>query len=86
MGTVIVGTLGVLAAFLGAGVGYWFGRRSEFAVAEWMREVRSWASEVIKVLSQASYGTGAKESEDLDKVMWAKKVSLSRWSSCLCKS
>jgi len=73
--SVIVGILGVIAAFFGAGAGYWFGRRSEFAVAEWMREVRSWSSEVNNILSQASYGTRAEESEHLDQVRWAQELS-----------
>lgn len=73
--SVIVGIMGVIAAFLGAGVGYWFGRRSEFAVAEWMREVRSWASKVINVLSQASYGAKAKESGPIEQMKWAQELS-----------
>lgn len=73
--SVIFGIIGVIAAFFGAGVGYWFGRRSEFAVAEWMREVRSWASKVINVLSQASYGAKAKESGPMEQVRWAQELS-----------
>jgi len=73
--SVIVAILGVIAAFLGTGVGYWFGRRSELAVAEWMREVRSWASKVINILSQASYGTQTKESEPPEQARWARELS-----------
>lgn len=73
--SVIVGILGVIAAFFGAGVGYWFGRRAEYAVSEWMRELRSWASEVIDILSQASYGVRAKESEHFEQVRWAQELS-----------
>jgi len=73
--SVIVGIIGVIAAFLGAGVGYWFGRRSEFAVAEWMREVRAWASKAINVLSQASYAAKAKEAGHMEQVRWVQELS-----------
>lgn len=73
--SVIVGISGVIAAFFGTGVGYWLGRRAEYAVAEWMRELRTWASEVINILSQASYGFKAKESGHFDQDRLAQELS-----------
>ena len=73
--SVIIGIFGVIATFSATAVGYWFGRRSEFAVAEWMREVRSWASQLIDVLSQASYGAREEGSERRDQIRWTQEMS-----------
>ncbi|MCW5851790.1 MAG: hypothetical protein KIT87_17080 [Anaerolineae bacterium] len=53
--TVLVGVAGVVATLVGVIVAWRLGRRAEFALAEWLRDLRVWASEVIDVLSEAAY-------------------------------
>lgn len=66
-GTLAVGIGGLLATVVAILVAYRLGKRAEFALADWFRELRAWASEAIEVLSEAAYtcaGEGAAASKE----------------------
>lgn len=71
----IIGALGLLATVIGTYFGYRFGRRSEFAISEWMRELRSWSGKVLLVLSKAAYGLESSNSADSDRTAWTQELS-----------
>lgn len=71
----VIGALGLLTAVVGTYFGYRFGRRSEFAIFEWMREIRSWSEKVLLVLSEAAYGLVSSDCTDSDRRRWAAELS-----------
>ncbi len=72
---VIISSVGVVATLTGALVGYRFGRRSEFAVADWMRELRSWAAEVIDILHKAVNALQVQQADSSDSCSYSQRLS-----------
>ncbi|ADJ29436.1 hypothetical protein [Nitrosococcus watsonii] len=73
---VIVGMIGVATTAIASFLSYRLGRQSEFAMAEWMREVRSWGAQVVSALSDAAYGITNQRGESKDESQWVKQLSV----------
>ncbi|WOD30057.1 hypothetical protein RYH70_08260 [Alloalcanivorax xenomutans] len=73
--SILVNILGVVIALAACLMSYRLGRRSEFAVAEWMREVRSWAEKAIGELSHATYAVMDEECTAQDRHSFARNIS-----------
>jgi hypothetical protein len=56
-GNLLADYAAVSIAIVGILVAWYFGRRAEFALANWLQELRSWASEAIHVLAEARAAT-----------------------------
>lgn len=73
--SVVIGAIGVSATIAASAISYRLGRRSEFAVAEWMRELRSWAEKAIGELSLASYRLAGSEYTENERNLHARNLS-----------
>lgn len=73
--SVVIAAVGVAVTIAASTISYRLGRRSEFAVAEWMRELRSWAEKVIVELSEASYGLASSECTTNERNLRARNIS-----------
>lgn len=73
--SVVVAAVGVAVTIAASVISYRLGRRSEFAVAEWMRELRAWAEKVIVELSEASYGLASGNAGTSERNLHARNIS-----------
>lgn len=73
--SVLVGAVGVVVTIIASVISYKLGRRSEFAIAEWMRELRLWAGKVIVALSKASYGVADEKFTSKERDLHAQEIS-----------
>jgi len=73
--SVVVAAVGVAVSISASVISYRLGRRSEFAVAEWMRELRSWAENVIVELTEASYGLASGGATTSERDLHARNIS-----------
>jgi hypothetical protein len=55
MAEIAIGTLGAVAPLITGWIAWQLGRRAEFALAEWIRDLRRWAAEAVGALTDGAY-------------------------------